>query len=168
VRQHWFGSQRLLPQEGYGILRATLASLTSHEWTSPKRLRPGQHPVGVGGVIATELPLTFSLRLLPDRIRRNWPQKTTACDGCVFMSADRSACDPGGVLQHLGSWRLACRSVVNWLSTKPCSEADIKLKVRSSSAGVVSRKTALPQILVARVWAPALLPNPGGTGPDEF
>jgi len=62
-----------------------------------------------------------------------------------------------------------CRSFVKWLSTKACSEADIKLKVRSLSEGVVSRKIVLPQMLVARVWAPALLQNSGGTGPlDEF
>jgi hypothetical protein len=29
-----------------------------------------------------------------------------------------------------------CRSVMNWLSAKPRSEADIKLKVRSLSEGV--------------------------------
>src|ERR1017187_8959581 len=39
---------------------------------------------------ATEPPTTHSLRLLPDRIRWNWPQKLICRDGCASVPGEPS------------------------------------------------------------------------------
>src|ERR1019366_3888686 len=49
---------------------------------------------------ATEPPTTHSLRLLPDRIRWNWPQNPLCRDGCAFYLVRDQAARRSWHLDH--------------------------------------------------------------------